>query len=80
MSLKDAAGLFVERLPNGEKSRSLIRTATHPLYFVEIEALNPPMRSVTIAVDADNQGQWAFHCHNLYHMAVGMMATFAYSA
>lgn len=40
--------------------------------------LVPPMRSVTIAVDADNVGQWAFHCHHLYHMASGMMATFAY--
>lgn len=40
----------------------------------------PPMRSVTIAVDADNPGQWAFHCHHLYHMAAGMMATFAYAA
>lgn len=42
--------------------------------------LVPPMRSVTIAVDADNPGQWAFHCHHLYHMASGMMATFAYNA
>ncbi|MDP1731864.1 MAG: multicopper oxidase family protein [Devosia sp.] len=40
--------------------------------------LVPPMRSVTIAVDADNPGQWAFHCHQLYHMATGMMSTFAY--
>ena len=40
--------------------------------------LVPPMRSVTIAVDAGNPGQWAFHCHHLYHMAAGMMATFAY--
>jgi FtsP/CotA-like multicopper oxidase with cupredoxin domain len=40
--------------------------------------LIPPSRSVTIAVDADNPGQWAFHCHHLYHMAAGMMATFAY--
>lgn len=40
--------------------------------------LVPPMRSVTIAVDADNPGRWAFHCHHLYHMAAGMMATFAY--
>jgi FtsP/CotA-like multicopper oxidase with cupredoxin domain len=40
----------------------------------------PPMRSVTIAVDADNSGQWAFHCHHLYHMATGMMTTFAYNA
>lgn len=39
-----------------------------------------PQHSVTIAVDANNPGQWAFHCHHLYHMATGMMATFAYSA
>jgi FtsP/CotA-like multicopper oxidase with cupredoxin domain len=41
--------------------------------------LVPPMRSVTIAVDADNVGQWAFHCHHLYHMAAGMMSTFGYA-
>ncbi|KVS22092.1 copper oxidase [Burkholderia vietnamiensis] len=40
--------------------------------------LVPPRRAVTIAVDANNVGQWAFHCHHLYHMARGMMATFAY--
>jgi FtsP/CotA-like multicopper oxidase with cupredoxin domain len=39
-----------------------------------------PMHSVTIAVEADNPGQWAFHCHHLYHMATGMMTTFAYAA
>jgi FtsP/CotA-like multicopper oxidase with cupredoxin domain len=42
--------------------------------------LVPPSRSVTFAVDADNPGQWAFHCHHLYHMATGMMSTFAYTA
>lgn len=41
--------------------------------------LLPPMRTVTIAVDADNPGQWAFHCHHLYHMVTGMMTTFAYN-
>ena len=40
--------------------------------------LVPPMRAVTIAVDAANPGRWAFHCHHLYHMATGMMGTFAY--
>lgn len=40
--------------------------------------LIPPMRSVTIGVEAMNPGKWAFHCHHLYHMAAGMMATFAY--
>ena len=37
--------------------------------------LVPPMRSVTIAVDADNPGQWAFHCNHLYQMATGMITT-----
>lgn len=37
-----------------------------------------PKTSVTIAFDADNPGLWAFHCHNLYHLATGMFATFAY--
>lgn len=40
--------------------------------------LVPPSRTVTIAIDAENPGRWAFHCHHLYHMAAGMMATFAY--
>ena len=40
--------------------------------------LLPPNRRVTIAIDAVNPGQWAFHCHHLYHMATGMMSTFAY--
>lgn len=40
--------------------------------------LVPPMRTVTLAVDANNPGRWAFHCHHLYHMASGMMATFTY--
>jgi FtsP/CotA-like multicopper oxidase with cupredoxin domain len=40
----------------------------------------PPMRTVTIAVDAANPGQWAFHCHHLYHMVTGMISTFGYRA
>jgi FtsP/CotA-like multicopper oxidase with cupredoxin domain len=40
--------------------------------------LVPPMTTVTIAFDADNPGQWLFHCHNLYHMATGMMAELRY--
>jgi FtsP/CotA-like multicopper oxidase with cupredoxin domain len=38
----------------------------------------PPQRSVTIAFDAGNPGQWAFHCHHLYHMAAGMMTNVSY--
>ena len=40
--------------------------------------LVPPERSVTIAFDADNPGHWAFHCHQLYHMAAGMMTSVRY--
>lgn len=63
----------------------------HPFQVVAIDGrrfsgavrdtvLMPPMRSVTIAVDAVNVGQWAFHCHQLYHMATGMITTFGYRA
>jgi FtsP/CotA-like multicopper oxidase with cupredoxin domain len=38
----------------------------------------PPHRAVTIAFDTDNPGDWAFHCHHLYHMAAGMMASLRY--
>lgn len=38
----------------------------------------PPMRELTIAFDAANPGRWAFHCHHLYHLATGMMATVDY--
>lgn len=40
----------------------------------------PPHRSVTIAFDAANPGEWAFHCHHLYHMASGMMTSIVYAA
>ena len=32
-----------------------------------------PGGTVTFDVTADAQGDWAFHCHNLYHMTAGMM-------
>ncbi|MFZ2872544.1 multicopper oxidase family protein [Zavarzinia sp.] len=34
---------------------------------------------VTIAFDADNAGRWLFHCHNLLHMATGMMTEVTYA-
>jgi len=40
--------------------------------------LVPAMGSVRVAFDADNPGRWAFHCHNLYHMATGMMTEIVY--
>ena len=38
----------------------------------------PPMEHFTIAFDTDNPGEWPLHCHNLYHMAAGMMTTLRY--
>jgi FtsP/CotA-like multicopper oxidase with cupredoxin domain len=40
--------------------------------------LVPAGSSVTLALDADNPGSWMLHCHNLYHMAAGMMALLRY--
>ena len=63
----------------------------HTFQVVEIDGqrIDGPMRDtvlvpvngrVAIAFDADNPGRWAFHCHNLYHMAAGMMTTLEYEA
>jgi FtsP/CotA-like multicopper oxidase with cupredoxin domain len=40
--------------------------------------LVPPNAGTTIAFDADNPGNWVFHCHHLYHMHAGMMTTVEY--
>jgi multicopper oxidase len=37
-----------------------------------------PMQSVEVDLDADNPGQWALHCHNIYHAETGMMAVLSY--
>jgi FtsP/CotA-like multicopper oxidase with cupredoxin domain len=39
--------------------------------------LVPIDSAVTIAFDADNPGNWLLHCHNLLHMATGMMTEVA---
>ncbi|HRW16746.1 multicopper oxidase family protein [Amaricoccus sp.] len=41
--------------------------------------LVPAMENVTIAFEADNPGDWPLHCHNLYHMAAGMMTSLRYA-
>jgi FtsP/CotA-like multicopper oxidase with cupredoxin domain len=38
----------------------------------------PANGTVRVAFDADNPGRWAFHCHNLYHLATGMITEFRY--
>ena len=39
-----------------------------------------PMQALEVDVDADNPGQWAAHCHNIYHAESGMMTTLSYRA
>ena len=63
----------------------------HGHHFQVVELQGRPMKgamrdtvlvpiggSVRIAFDADNPGIWPFHCHNLLHMATGMMTELAY--
>nr|WKN38601.1 multicopper oxidase domain-containing protein [Tunicatimonas sp. TK19036] len=37
-----------------------------------------PMQKVTIEFDANEYGDWFFHCHILYHMNAGMARIFSY--
>ena len=39
-----------------------------------------PMQVLEVDLDADNPGQWAAHCHNVYHAESGMMTTLSYRA
>lgn len=41
--------------------------------------LVPAHGMVAVAFDANNPGRWLFHCHNLLHMATGMMTEIAYA-
>ena len=34
----------------------------------------PPGKTVTALLTADEIGEWAIHCHLLYHMSAGMMS------
>lgn len=39
-----------------------------------------PGANVVADIDADEVGQWFFHCHHLYHMVAGMARVFQYSS
>jgi len=56
-------GMFVQ-LANGQPTQKL------PDKTVVIV---PPGKSYSVLVTADEPGEWAFHCHLLYHMSSGMM-------
>jgi FtsP/CotA-like multicopper oxidase with cupredoxin domain len=38
----------------------------------------PPKSTIKVIFDANNPGVWAFHCHILYHLAVGMFTVLKY--
>ncbi len=39
-----------------------------------------PKQTVEVEFEADNPGQWAAHCHNIYHAEAGMMTVLSYRA
>jgi FtsP/CotA-like multicopper oxidase with cupredoxin domain len=56
-------GMFVQ-LENGQPAEKLPNKHT---------VIVPPGGSYSVLVTADQPGEWAFHCHLLYHMMSGMM-------
>ncbi|MHA7664685.1 multicopper oxidase family protein [Mycolicibacterium sp. HS_4_1] len=39
-----------------------------------------PKQKATVALVADNPGDWMLHCHNAYHQEAGMMTTLDYTS
>jgi multicopper oxidase len=37
-----------------------------------------PMSTVSVDIEGDNPGQWMLHCHNTYHLEMGMATTLSY--
>lgn len=56
-------GMFVQ-LENGQPAAKLPNKHT---------VIVPPGGSYSVLLTADEAGEWAFHCHLLYHMLSGMM-------
>jgi FtsP/CotA-like multicopper oxidase with cupredoxin domain len=56
-------GMFIQ-LDNGQPAERLPNKHT-----VNV----PPGKSYSVLLTADEPGEWAFHCHLLFHMAAGMM-------
>lgn len=56
-------GMFVE-LENGQPAARLPNK-----HIVNV----PPGQSYSVLLTADEAGEWAFHCHLIFHMASGMM-------
>ena len=56
-------GMFVQ-LENGQPAEKMPNKHT---------VIVPPGQSYSVLLTADQPGEWAFHCHLLFHMLSGMM-------
>lgn len=56
-------GMFMQ-LENGQQAENLPNKHT---------VIVPPGKTITALLTADALGEWAIHCHLLYHMSAGMM-------
>ena len=57
-------GMFMQ-LENGQSAQDIPNKHT---------IIVPPGKTVTAMLTADEVGEWAIHCHLLYHMSAGMMS------
>ena len=53
-------------------------TMTTGRTFAKDTVLVNPMETLSVVFVADNPGRWLFHCHNLYHMELGMARVIEY--
>ncbi len=56
-------GMFMQ-LENGQDPKNMPNKHT---------VIVPPGKTITTLLTADELGEWAIHCHLLYHMSAGMM-------
>lgn len=47
--------------------------------FAKDTVLVNTMETLSLTFVADNPGRWLFHCHNLYHMELGMARVIEYA-
>jgi len=76
------------RVTKGERQRFVMRNTTtmpHPMHLhghsfrasgtgpLKDTIIVPPLAEIAIDWLPDNPGNWAYHCHDAYHMGSGMM-------
>lgn len=82
------------RIASGDRIRVRLANAsmmTHPMHIHghtfalpsgvrKDTVLLTPMQTLDVELQADNPGNWAAHCHNIYHAESGMMAALVYQS